>query len=47
MDWNTALLVIVLGLQSIAVIGVSLMLIAESYQGRTEIGRDRAGHPGA
>jgi hypothetical protein len=46
MDWNTALLIIVLGLQSVAVIGVSLILIAESYHGRTEIGRDRTGHPG-
>jgi hypothetical protein len=47
MDWNTALLIIVLGLQSVAVIGVSLVLIAESYQGHTEIGQDRAGRPGA
>ena len=46
MDWNTALLEIILGLQGLAVIGVSLLLIAESYHGRNDIGRDRAGRSG-
>ena len=47
MDWNIALLEIILGLQGLAVIGVSLVLIADSYRGRGEAGQDRIGRPSA
>lgn len=37
MDWTILPLQIILALQGIAVVGVSLMLIADSYVGNSEI----------
>ncbi|HVZ05001.1 hypothetical protein [Hyphomicrobium sp.] len=47
MDWDIMPLAIILALQSLAVIGVSLLLIAESYKEKNEIrGRSASRHPG-
>jgi hypothetical protein len=58
MDWDILPLQIILILQGVAVIGVSLMLIADSYMGESELGghglarrhwrrRDREAKPSA
>jgi hypothetical protein len=45
MDWTILPLQIILALQGVAVIGVSLMLIADSYLGNGEIDDRRSARP--